>query len=574
MTTDADVRDRRRQPGRRQGGRDAARRGLRRAARARRRRGRAPLRAPAALEGLPARRGRRETGLRARRGLLRRPRHRAAPRPHAVDLDAPTRELDARRRRAAALRPPAARHRRRAAAADHPGQRAGRRPVPAQRRRLRRAARAARPRRQLVVVVGAGWIGCRGRRVRAAARTRRHASSSPHRCRCSACSAPRSARSTATSTATTASRCCWAPAWSASRAATAVERVRTSDGRTIDCDFVVVGVGVQPRTALAVQAGIAVENGILVDERLQTGVAGRVRRRRRRQRAPPASTAERVRVEHWANALHQGPARRARTMLGRDDVYDRLPYFFSDQYDVGMEYSGHATGWDRVVLRGDPASREFIAFWLAERSRRGRDERQRVGRRRADPGAHRSRAAVDERRLADPDVPLTGCSPASERERVVNRLAASARRGRVDLAGHALAGAARERRVRRAGRRLRRHRRDLQPDDLRQGDHRIGSLRRAAARAGRRRCDDLQELFFAVALDDVRRAAAICCCPSIERTRGQRRLRLVRVHARRRRRRRGDDRAGARRCGGGSTCPNVLIKVPATQAGVARDRGR
>ena len=72
-----------------------------------------------------------------------------------------------------------------------------------------------------------------------------------------------------------------------------------------------------------------------------------------------------VRVEHWANALNQGPAA-ARAMLGQAVSYDRLPYFFSDQYDAGMEYSGFATEWDEVVFRGDPAAREFIAFWLSE----------------------------------------------------------------------------------------------------------------------------------------------------------------------------------------------------------------
>jgi 3-phenylpropionate/trans-cinnamate dioxygenase ferredoxin reductase component len=72
-----------------------------------------------------------------------------------------------------------------------------------------------------------------------------------------------------------------------------------------------------------------------------------------------------VRVEHWANALHQGPAA-ARAMLGRPVSYDHIPYFFSDQYDVGMEYSGYAPHWDEVVFRGDPASGEFLAFWLHE----------------------------------------------------------------------------------------------------------------------------------------------------------------------------------------------------------------
>ena len=70
-----------------------------------------------------------------------------------------------------------------------------------------------------------------------------------------------------------------------------------------------------------------------------------------------------VRVEHWANALHQGPAA-ARAMLGQPVSYEHIPYFFSDQYDVGMEYSGYAPEWDEVVFRGDPAGGEFVAFWL------------------------------------------------------------------------------------------------------------------------------------------------------------------------------------------------------------------
>ena len=142
----------------------------------------------------------------------------------------------------------------------------------------------------------------------------------------------------------------------------AVERVRTADGGTIDCDFVVMGIGVAPRTALAEAAGIEVDNGILVNERLETGVPGIFA-------AGDVANAwhpfygRRIRVEHWANALNQGPAA-ARGMLGDSVSYDRLPYFYSDQYDVGMEYSGYATHWDEVVFRGDPAKREFIAFWL------------------------------------------------------------------------------------------------------------------------------------------------------------------------------------------------------------------
>jgi 3-phenylpropionate/trans-cinnamate dioxygenase ferredoxin reductase component len=191
--------------------------------------------------------------------------------------------------------------------------------------------------------------------------------------------------------------------------ANAVERVRTTDGRELDCDFVVVGVGVQPRTALAAQAGLSVDNGILVDEHLQTGAPG-VFAAGDVANAQHPFYRERIRVEHWANALHQGPVA-ARAMLGEPDVYDRLPYFFSDQYDVGMEYAGFARSWDRVVFRGDPATREFIAFWLTgDRVAAGMnvnvwdviDPIQRL---------IRERVAVDDRRLADPDVPLEDLVP-------------------------------------------------------------------------------------------------------------------------------------------------------------------
>src|SRR5215216_1525312 len=117
-----------------------------------------------------------------------------------------------------------------------------------------------------------------------------------------------------------------------------VERVRTTAGRELECDFVVVGVGVQPRTGLAALAGLAVDNGILVDEHLQTGAPG-VFAAGDVANAHHPFYVERIRVEHWANALHQGPAA-ARNMLGQATPYDRLPYFFSDQYEVGMEYSG------------------------------------------------------------------------------------------------------------------------------------------------------------------------------------------------------------------------------------------
>jgi 3-phenylpropionate/trans-cinnamate dioxygenase ferredoxin reductase subunit len=183
-----------------------------------------------------------------------------------------------------------------------------------------------------------------------------------------------------------------------------VERVRTSDGRLLDCDFVVVGVGVEPRTRLAEEAGIAVADGVSVDARLRTDAEG-VFAAGDVAGAQHPFYGERIRVEHWANALNQGPAA-ARNMLGQEAPYERLPYFFSDQYDVGMEYSGFAHSWDRVVFRGDPVAREFVAFWVAEdRVVAGMnvnvwDVNEAVQR------LIRSRAPVDDRRLADPAVPL------------------------------------------------------------------------------------------------------------------------------------------------------------------------
>jgi 3-phenylpropionate/trans-cinnamate dioxygenase ferredoxin reductase component len=117
------------------------------------------------------------------------------------------------------------------------------------------------------------------------------------------------------------------------------------------------------------------------------------------------SYGQRIRVEHWANALNQGPAA-ARNMLGQGEPYERLPYFFSDQYDVGMEYSGYATSWDEVVFRGDPGSREFIAFWL-EAGRVVAGMNVNVW----DVTDHiqaliRSREPVDVGTLRDPDLPL------------------------------------------------------------------------------------------------------------------------------------------------------------------------
>lgn len=138
----------------------------------------------------------------------------------------------------------------------------------------------------------------------------------------------------------------------------------TTDGHEVMADTVVVGVGITPRVELAEAAGLAIDNGVAVDAALRTSdpdvfAAGDV------ASVDHPRVGGRVRVEHWANALHGGPAA-AQSMLGQEVTYDRLPYFFTDQYDLGMEYIGHAPpgGYDDVVLRGDVAGRAFQAVWL------------------------------------------------------------------------------------------------------------------------------------------------------------------------------------------------------------------
>jgi 3-phenylpropionate/trans-cinnamate dioxygenase ferredoxin reductase subunit len=144
----------------------------------------------------------------------------------------------------------------------------------------------------------------------------------------------------------------------------AVRAVVTADGERVACDLAVVGVGAAPRTELAERAGLAVAGGIACDELLQTSAPG-VYAAGDVAAARHSLYGRAVRVEHWANALNQGPAA-ARNMLGAHVAYDRVPYFYSDQYDVGMEYSGDVRSWDEVVVRGDLAARELVAFWLSD----------------------------------------------------------------------------------------------------------------------------------------------------------------------------------------------------------------
>jgi NADPH-dependent 2,4-dienoyl-CoA reductase/sulfur reductase-like enzyme len=140
-------------------------------------------------------------------------------------------------------------------------------------------------------------------------------------------------------------------------------RVRLSDGHELAPDLVVVGVGAEPDDHLAAKAGLAVDRGILVDPRLRASdphvyAAGDVANH-------DHPLLGRIRVEHWDTAIHHG-RHAARSILGDDEPYARQPYFFTDQYDLGMEYVGHigAEGYDEVVIRGDLHQRVFSVFWV------------------------------------------------------------------------------------------------------------------------------------------------------------------------------------------------------------------
>jgi 3-phenylpropionate/trans-cinnamate dioxygenase ferredoxin reductase component len=186
-----------------------------------------------------------------------------------------------------------------------------------------------------------------------------------------------------------------------------VNGVVTGDGAVIDADVVVVGIGVEPRLDLARAAGLALEGGgISVDATLETSASGVFAAGDVAAAWHPVLD-QRLRVEHWANALNQGELA-GRNMLGERQAYDRVPYFFSDQYDFGMEYRGHATAWDQVVLRGDARSRDFIAFWLS-----GGAVVAALNANRWDDGDALTAlvdagAKVEAARLADEDVPLDG----------------------------------------------------------------------------------------------------------------------------------------------------------------------
>ncbi len=172
-----------------------------------------------------------------------------------------------------------------------------------------------------------------------------------------------------------------------------LEQVVTSSGATIDCDLAVVGVGVQPDVDWLADSGLLLQNGIVVDEFQRTNLpdvfaAGDV------ANWWHPTLGERLRIEHYENAQNQGVAA-AKSMLGAGEPYAPVPYFWSDQYDLNLQYVGHASGQDEIVFRGDPASRKFLVFYLRD------------GRIRAALGINRHREVSAARRLIRDGVPAS-----------------------------------------------------------------------------------------------------------------------------------------------------------------------
>jgi 3-phenylpropionate/trans-cinnamate dioxygenase ferredoxin reductase subunit len=183
-----------------------------------------------------------------------------------------------------------------------------------------------------------------------------------------------------------------------------IERVITRRGRRVDCDFAVVGVGVEPVVEFLAGSGVEESNGILVDEYCRTNVqdiyaAGDVA-----NHFHPVFQ-RRMRVEHWQNAMQQGAAA-ARSMLGNGTPYDAVHWFWSDQYDVNLQYAGFHRQWDQVVVRGSLDTGDFIAFYVSQGQidavvalNRGKDVRRVMP-------LIKARTAVDLRQLGDEGVDL------------------------------------------------------------------------------------------------------------------------------------------------------------------------
>jgi 3-phenylpropionate/trans-cinnamate dioxygenase ferredoxin reductase subunit len=188
-----------------------------------------------------------------------------------------------------------------------------------------------------------------------------------------------------------------------------VQRVVTSADRRIECDFVVVGVGVEPVTDLMVDSGVEIDNGIMVDQYCQTCVDGIYAAGDVANHFHPLF-GRRIRVEHWQNAIHQGRAA-ARSMLGKREPYSDVHWFWSDQYDCNVQYAGFHSEWDALVVRGSLEQRSAVAFYIQEQRiaaavafNRGRDVQRAMS-------LIKARVAVEPAVLRDESVDLRSLLP-------------------------------------------------------------------------------------------------------------------------------------------------------------------
>lgn len=183
-----------------------------------------------------------------------------------------------------------------------------------------------------------------------------------------------------------------------------VESVTTGAGHRLGCDFVVVALGVEPVVEPLASTGVEIDNGVVVDEHFRTGVEGIYAAGDVANQYHPVFERH-IRVEHWQNALKQGEAA-ARNMLGGGEPYQEIPWFWSDQYDHNLQYSGFHREWDELVVRGSLQERSFVAFYRKDERTlaavaidRGRDLRRSVP-------LIKSRQRIEASRLRDPDVDL------------------------------------------------------------------------------------------------------------------------------------------------------------------------
>jgi 3-phenylpropionate/trans-cinnamate dioxygenase ferredoxin reductase component len=183
-----------------------------------------------------------------------------------------------------------------------------------------------------------------------------------------------------------------------------LERVVTSSGRRLECDVAVVGVGIEPAVDVVAGSGVEVDNGIVVDEFCRTSVEGIFAAGDVANHLHPLF-GRRIRVEHWRNAIEQGAAA-ARSMLGKGEPYAEVHWFWSDQYDANIQYAGHHTEWDELVVRGSLEERAFVAFYVAGglvdaavAVNSGRDLRRAQA-------LIRARVPVEAAKLRDPEVDL------------------------------------------------------------------------------------------------------------------------------------------------------------------------